>query len=142
MRRLLALAFVLSALPAFAQTPLTGNLGEPTANTPPLSGTEVAPGPAAGPSSGTSAGEAPESRRSRHGAAAHKRRTLAERFAEANTTHDGHLTAAQAEEGRMKAVVRDFAMIDKQKRGYVTLDEIKEFRRERRAARAAARERQ
>ena len=136
-------AFVLALLattPVLAQTPLTGSPGLPTTNTPPLSGTAVAPGPAAGPPSGPSAAEttpAPaEGRRAPH--AHHARRTLAERFAEANTAHDGHLTLAQAQDAHMNAGARDFGLIDKQKKGYVTLDEIKTFRHERRAARSRA----
>ena len=65
-------------------------------------------------------------------------RKLADRFAEANTTHDGHLTLAQARDAKMNEVVRDFGLIDKDKKGYVTVDGIKAFRHERRAARAAA----
>jgi hypothetical protein len=133
MRQTFVLALLLAAAPALAQTPLTGNSGLPTSNTPPLSGTEVAPGPAAGPPSGPSA---PAEGRRTHGH--HARRSLAERFAEANTTHDGRLTLAQAQEARMNAVVRDFGQIDRQNRGYVTLDEIKAFRHERRLARAKA----
>src|SRR5436305_11591397 len=50
------------------------------------------------------------------------RRTLAERFDAANTTHDGKLTLAQARAGRLNAVARDFAQIHKEKKGYVTMD--------------------
>jgi hypothetical protein len=135
MRHAFVLAFLV-ATPVLAQTPLTGSAGLPTSNTPPLSGTAVAPGPAAGPPSGPTAGETPAPAEGRRAHAHHARRPLAERFAEANTTHDGHLTLAQAQDAHMNAVARDFGLIDKQKRGYVTLDEIKAFRRERRAARA------
>ncbi len=69
----------------------------------------------------------------------HARKTLAERFADANTTHDGKLTLEQARAGRMRAVVRDFDQIDKTKRGYVTLDDIKSHQADQRAARRAAR---
>ncbi len=144
MRPVLAFAFLLVAAPAFAQTPLTGSTGEPTTNTRPLSGTAVQPGPAAGRPSGPSTSEAApateaEPRAQGRGMHTHgKRRSLAERFAEANTTHDGHLTLAQARDARMNEVVRDFGLIDKDKKGYVTVDGIKQFRHERRAARAAA----
>jgi len=63
-----------------------------------------------------------------------------ERFAAANTTHDGKLTLEQAKAGHLRAVTRDFATIDKSKRGYVTLDEIKAHQSEQRAARKAARD--
>ncbi|MDT7951240.1 MAG: hypothetical protein RQ966_07015 [Acetobacteraceae bacterium] len=68
------------------------------------------------------------------------RRTLDERFAAANTTHDGKLTLDQAKAGRLRAVSRDFVSIDKSKRGYVTLDEIKAYQADQRAARRAARD--
>jgi hypothetical protein len=70
-------------------------------------------------------------------------RTLEERFDEANTTHDGHLTAEQAR-AKMPAVARDFAAIDTDHKGYVTIDQIKAHtkavRAEKRAARKAAKE--
>jgi hypothetical protein len=136
-RPVFTLAFFLAAAPAFAQTPLTGDSGLPASNTRPLSGTAVAPGPAAGPSSASPATETAPPARSRgpHAHGAH--RPLAERFAAANTTHDGHLTLAQARAAKMNEVVRDFGLIDKDKKGYVTVDGIKDFRRSRRAARAA-----
>lgn len=73
-------------------------------------------------------------------ATTHTRRTMDERFAAANTTKDGKLTLEQAKAGHFRAVTRDFAMIDKSKRGYVTLDEIKAHQSEQRAARKAARD--
>ena len=138
MRPALALTVLLVAMPAFAQTPLTGATGEPTTNTRPLSGTAVQPGPAAGSPSGAPAAEETAPARGKGMHAHHARRKLAERFAEANTTHDGHLTLAQARDAKMNEVVRDFGLIDKDKKGYVTVDAIKQFRHERRAARAAA----
>ena len=137
MRPALALAVLLAATPAFAQTPLTGTTGVPTTNTPPLAGTAVEPGPAAGPPSGAPATEGARPARGRGTHAHGKRRPLADRVAEANTTHDGHLTLAQARAAKMNEVVRDFGLIDKEKKGYVTVDGIKAFRHERRAARAA-----
>ncbi len=70
-------------------------------------------------------------------ATAHSHRTLAERFDEANTTHDGHLTAEQAR-AKMPAIARDFTAIDTGNRGYVTVDDIKAYNREKRAAKRAA----
>jgi hypothetical protein len=69
----------------------------------------------------------------------HARRSLADRFDAANTTHDGKLTLSQARAGHMNAVARDFAQIDKEKRGYVTMDDIRAFQKERRDAKRAAR---
>ncbi len=110
MRLSLAAAFVLGfATLAQAQTPLTGTTGAPTAPPPNTS----APAPA---------------RRTRQ--------TMPARFDAANTPHDGHLTLAQAQSG-MPMVARNFAAIDTQNKGYVTMDEIRAYNRARRAERAA-----
>jgi len=47
-----------------------------------------------------------------------------EKFAAANTTHDGHLTLAQAKAANMRPVVDHFAAIDTQNLGYVTEKEV------------------
>jgi len=64
----------------------------------------------------------------------HSRMTMNDRFAAANTTNDGHLTMEQARAG-MPAVAKHFAAIDKDNKGYVTLDEIHAYYKEQRAAR-------
>jgi hypothetical protein len=115
------LTSLLAAGAALAQTP-------PSQSAPPTS-PPAASAPAA-PSPGTSGTAAPTRHRTR--------RSLAERFDAANTTHDGKLTLEQARAGHLNAVARDFAQIDKQHRGYVTIDDIRTYRRERRAARRAA----
>jgi hypothetical protein len=46
------------------------------------------------------------------------------KFYTANTTHDGHLTLAQAKTGNLKMVVDHFAEIDTKHRGYVTFYDI------------------
>lgn len=108
MRIILAAAFMLSlAGYAQAQTPLTGTTG-PQTSAPP----DISPGPARG------------------------RRSLQARFEAANTTHDGHLTLEQAQAG-LPAVARDFARIDTQSKGYVTVDEVRGYNQARRAERAA-----
>jgi hypothetical protein len=135
MRHAAMLALVLLATPALAQTPLTGSTGEPSTATPPLAGTAVAPGPAAGPAASPEAAPARGERAAHH--ARLEPRSLAERFHEADTKHDGHLTVAEARVAKMGEVVRDFGLIDKNKTGSVTLEEIQQFRQERRAARAA-----
>ena len=58
-----------------------------------------------------------------HANARHHRMSWKERFAQANSTHDGHLTLEQAKEGYL-SVARHFTEIDAGKRGYVTLDDI------------------
>lgn len=132
-RRLL-LAFLLVSGVAHAQgtaptTAPTGTTAPRPAMPAPRAATPAAasPTPAAATPAATTA------------APAHPRKTLAERFQAANTTHDGKLTLEQARAGRLRAVVRDFDQIDTGKHGYVTLDEIKAHQAAQRAARRAAR---
>ena len=68
------------------------------------------------------------------------RKTAEQRFEEANTTHDGHLTEPQAQAAHLRGVESHFAEIDSHHRGYITFDEIRAWRAERRAERKAARE--
>lgn len=112
----------------------TNNAGSP----PPALATPTRPTTTAPTTAAPAATTTPESPAST--ATTHARRTMDERFAAANTTHDGKLTLEQAKAGHLRAVTRDFAMIDKSKRGYVTLDEIKAHQSEQRAARKAARD--
>jgi hypothetical protein len=60
---------------------------------------------------------------------------LRDRFAAANTTHDGRLTREQAEGGGMKVIAKNFDAIDVNHRGYVTLQDVRAFTQARRAAR-------
>jgi hypothetical protein len=62
---------------------------------------------------------------------------LADRFAAANVTRDGRLTMDQAQAAGWKPVVRHFADIDRDHKGYVTLQDVQEFHREVHAAKAA-----
>ena len=124
---LAAAALLVVAGVAQAQTPLTGTTG-PLASSPPSpSSTPVGRGTeqVAPPATPTTA-------------PARRHRTLQERFDEANTTHDGHLTLEQAR-AKMPAVARDFAEIDTAKQGYVTVDQIKDHAKQVRASRRAAR---
>jgi hypothetical protein len=70
-------------------------------------------------------------------AANHGRRSAAEHFADANTTHDGHLTLEQAATG-YKSIAKSFTRIDAAHHGYVTMDDIKAWRAAKKAARLAA----
>jgi hypothetical protein len=54
------------------------------------------------------------------------RQSMQQRFDAANTSHDGKLTLEQAKAG-MPRVARHFSAIDKDSKGYVTLDEIHEY---------------
>ena len=60
---------------------------------------------------------------------------LQARFDAANSTHDGHLTLAQAQAGGMRGVVRHFEQIDLGHKGFVTLGDVRQYARGRRAAR-------
>ena len=53
------------------------------------------------------------------------------RFDEANTTHDGHLTPEQAQ-ASWPSIAKHFSEIDQDRRGYVTIDDIRLYRREHR----------
>ena len=59
---------------------------------------------------------------------------LQARFVNANTTHDGKLTRAQAAAG-MPMVAKHFDEIDAQRAGYVTLPQIEAFMAQRMMAR-------
>jgi hypothetical protein len=58
--------------------------------------------------------------------------TMEQRFERANVTHDGHLTLEQAKTG-YKSVARHFSAIDKDKKGYVTEDDIHAYYKAQRA---------
>ncbi len=77
--------------------------GQPGAYPPPAAGQPPGPGAAAYP---TGAG------------------VLAQRFATANVTHDGRLTRDQAAVG-MPLVAQNFDVIDVDRKGYVTLPEVR-----------------
>ena len=68
----------------------------------------------------------------------HGRRTAEQHFADANTSHDGHLTLEQARTG-YKSLAKSFTQIDINHRGYITMDDIKAWRAAKKAARQAAR---
>ncbi|MBN9508673.1 MAG: EF-hand domain-containing protein [Alphaproteobacteria bacterium] len=109
----LATALLLS-VPALAQT---------TTTTP-------APATSAPATAAPSTSTAPTTTMKKH---AH-RQTLQQRFDAANTTHDGKLTKDQAAAANWPYVVNNFAAIDKDKRGYVTTDDIRAYARARHAA--------
>jgi hypothetical protein len=67
----------------------------------------------------------------------HARVTPAEHFANANITHDGHLTLDQATSG-YKSLAKSFSQIDVGHHGYITTDDIKAWRAAKKAARLAA----
>jgi hypothetical protein len=67
----------------------------------------------------------------------HGRRSAGDHFADANLTHDGHLTLDQASSG-YKSIAKSFTQIDVSHHGYVTLDDIKAWKAAKKAARLAA----
>jgi len=65
----------------------------------------------------------------------HARVPLRVRFENANTTRDGRLTREQAQAGGLRGIARQFAEIDADHKGYVTLQDIRAWQKARRAAR-------
>jgi hypothetical protein len=57
------------------------------------------------------------------------------KFDAANTTHDGHLTLAQAQAAGLKPIAANFAAIDTAHRGYVTFNDVVAWRLDTMAAR-------
>jgi hypothetical protein len=51
-------------------------------------------------------------------------RKFHKKFDAANTTHDGHLTLAQAQKGGLDKIAKNFEAIDTQHRGYVTFNDV------------------
>ena len=66
----------------------------------------------------------------------HHRLSWQQRFAQANATHDGHLTLEEATAG-YKTIARHFAEIDVGKKGYVTVEDIDAWHKLQRAVRRA-----
>ncbi|MGE4482894.1 hypothetical protein [Acidocella sp.] len=113
MRRLI-LASVVALAPglAFAQS-ASDNSNPP----PPPPGAEgMGPGPVGGPMMGPPGGKG-------HRHMMGPEQMLMDFYA-ANTTHDGHLTLAQAKAADFRPVVDHFSAIDVKKRGYVTFYDI------------------
>ena len=119
---LILAAFLAGAAPALGParaqvvSPLGGSTGSPQTPAPGISPAA----PSATPSPAPTQGNAATPNRAR--------KTYAERFAAANTTHDGKLTLEQARAGHMRSIVKNFAAIDTEKRGYVTFDQVTAYR--------------
>ena len=109
-------------LPGLAATLLmsTAAFAQPAPDAPPPTPPEAgAPGPAGGP-----------------GAPGAPRMNMRQRFEAANTTHDGRLTRDQAEAAGLRGIARHFDQIDADKKGYITLQDLRAFAQARRAAAA------
>ncbi len=72
-------------------------------------------------------------------AGSHARRGTEQHFADANTSRDGKLTLDQAKLG-FKSIAKSFPQIDVNRRGYVTLDDIRAWKAAKKAARQAAKQ--
>lgn len=98
--------------------------------------TQAAPAPAtqapaaAAPAPATAPAHTAMTKKAKH----HHRRTLQQHFDAANTTHDGHLTKDQAAAANWSYVVNHFAAMDKDKKGYVTVQDIHAYAKSRHAA--------
>ena len=92
-------------------------------------------GPPPGPGGPSGYGQQPSPAPGQH-------MTGAQKFDAANVTHDGRLTRDQAQQAGYRAVFRNFDAIDRDHKGYVTKQDIREWHRAKRAAMQAARQQQ
>ena len=60
--------------------------------------------------------------------------SLKDKFTTANATLDGRLTKEQAEAAGLKSVARNFATIDEHQAGYITLEQLRTYRKKTKAA--------
>ncbi len=107
------LVLSLATLPTLAQT-------TPPPATPAPAAT--APAPSAAP-----AVAAPTKPAKKASATSTARMTAQQRFDAANTTHDGHLTKDQAQAAHMTSTVMNWNAIDKDQKGYVTMDDLRAY---------------
>jgi hypothetical protein len=132
MRILPILAGVLFTSAAYAQpTP------PPPDMLPPYPGQQGAPPPAEAPPPGAMQAPPPAQTGRPSGPPAGHMGSR-QRFEAANTTHDGRLTMDQAQAASWRPIARNFQAIDRDHKGYVTMQDIKEWHRARHAAKAAA----
>jgi hypothetical protein len=118
MRRFVLAMLAMPMLPAFAAAQTAATPATPPAATAPGA---TPPGPA---------GDGHWGGHWRHGG---MMKMLQAKFAAANTTHDGHLTLAQAQAAGLKPIVDHFSEIDVSHRGYVTMNDIAAWRMDRKA---------
>ncbi len=97
---------------------------------PPVPGAPLAPAPALAPPAAPSPPDAPPPPAGEPPPAGSMMGIMQQKFAAANTSHDGHLTLAQAQTAQLPLVVKNFGAIDTANRGYVTFNDIKAWRLE------------
>lgn len=98
---------------------------KPSAVKPPVVTTPAPPAATAAPAPAVQSGAAAAPEAPRH----HRHhRGLKAMFERANVTHDGKLTPEQAQ-ASWPSVARHFAEIDKDNRGYITMQQIHDWRR-------------
>jgi hypothetical protein len=128
MRRLwLASCVLVPLLPGLALAQSDNSAPPPPASGDDGSGMMGAPGPMGGPDGGPGmmGGWGKYGKGGRHGM---DPGAFLMAFYAANTTHDGHLTLAQAKAAGLQPVVDHFSDIDVKKRGYVTFYDIAAWR--------------
>ena len=122
------LALPLLALSAQVQTAAAQTAAAPTAAAPSATAPTAAPPTAAAPTATAPTATAPTATAK----PTKPRLTMEQRFEQANVTHDGHLTEAQAKAG-YQTIAKHFAAIDQDKKGYVTEDDIRTYNKTQRA---------
>ncbi len=121
-----AAALLLFAVQASAQTTAPITSAPLTAPAPATPAPAAAPAPAsAAPASAAPAAAAPAT--TPKATAKKHSQTLQQRFDAANTTHDGHLTKDQATAAKWGYVTSSFSKIDKDHKGYVTVEDIRGY---------------
>ena len=136
MRMTLAVIGLLAATPALAQP----QAPSPDMYSPPAAGWSSPPGSAAPAPGGGAYGAAPAAQPGGYGAqpGSQPRMNMRQRFDAANITHDGRLTLQQAQAAHLSRVVHNFGSIDRDHKGYVTMQDLREWHRSRRASSAGA----
>ena len=114
-----------AVLPQADETPPTASPAASSVSMPTTSGSQA--------TEAASAAAAPE-RTTVPEVGHHKRVAMEEHFAQANVTHDGHLTLDEAKSG-YRSLVRHFQDIDVNHKGFVTVEDIRTWRAQRRSAR-------
>ncbi|MDE1906271.1 MAG: hypothetical protein KGH75_07450 [Rhodospirillales bacterium] len=123
MRRIV-FASLIALAPGLAFAQMATNTANPPAP-PPAGMGGMGPGPLGGPMGGSMMCPPGHGGKGRHMMDPEQ---VMLKFYAANTSHDGHLTLAQAKAANLKPVVDHFSQIDTDKHGYVTFYDIQAWR--------------